>query len=84
MDDDDDDDHEVWMATLMMMLIRGLDNDGDDDDDDGGQRSIPLFAAGIELLGLSAPSHTNCKLELKMHLLDLNIANRLQHFVYQE
>ena len=60
------------------------DNDGDDDDDDGGQRSIPLFAAGIELLGLSAPSHTNCKLELKMYLLDLNIANRLQHFVYQE
>ena len=84
MDDDDDDDHEVWMTTLMMMMIRGLDNDGDDDDDDGGQRSIPLFAAGIELLGLSAPSHTNCKLELKMHLLDLNIANRLQHFVYQE
>ena len=84
MDDDADDDHEVWMTTLMMMMIRGLDNDGDDDDDDGGQRSIPLFAAGIELLGLSAPSHTNCKLELKMHLLDLNIANRLQHFVYQE
>ena len=84
MDDDDDDDHEVWMTTLMMVMIRGLDNDGDDDDDDGGQRSIPLFAAGIELLGLSAPSHTNCKLELKMHLLDLNIANRLQHFVYQE
>ena len=84
MDDDDDDDHEVWMTTLMMMMIRGLDSDGDDDDDDGGQRSIPLFAAGIELLGLSAPSHTNCKLELKMHLLDLNIANRLQHFVYQE
>ena len=82
MDDDDDDDHEVWMTTLMMMMIRGLDNDGDDDG--GGQRSIPLFAAGIELLGLSAPSHTNCKLELKMHLLDLNIANRLQHFVYQE
>ena len=53
-------------------------------DDDGGQRSIPLFAAGIELLGLSAPSHTNCKLELKMHLLDLNIANRPQHFAYQE
>ena len=84
MDDDDDDDHEVWMTTLKMMMIRGLDNDGDDDDDDGGQRSIPLFAAGIELLGLSAPSHTNCKLELKMHLLDLNIANRLQHIVYQE
>ena len=54
------------------------------DDDDGGHGSIPLFAAGIELLGLSAPSHTNCKLELKMHLLDLNIANRLQHFAYQE
>ena len=73
---------------MMMMMIMMLDNDGDDDDDDddgdGGQRSIPLFAAGIELLGLSAPSHTNCKLELKMHLLDLNIANRLQHFVYQE